>query len=468
MVSAAGAAPAAGLAATDRTALTARYLDEVRRYGASADELRGTLPESELLNAFFFGRYLSRPLFIGHAERDRLHADMENLRTALISLPDLLYGGDLAAFARAAGAAEVQVSAILRSRSATVTRQTRGDLYPTESGFRLMEFNMGSALGGMEIADMCRALLAHPVLARFAEAHHLSYVDTMREQVNDMFTECGLAPDSFPVVAVTDWPSSYANKLGRYMHLLARRWRELGLDAHACHVGELTARNGRVWLRGRPVDIVARMFLIEYLLESPDAAALMDPVLDAEARGEVKTFTPFDSELFGSKGALAMVSDVGNRHLFTAAEQASLEAILPWTRMVRPGPVALEDGRTVDLLDYAADHADDLVLKPTMRYGGQDVVVGWYTDPGTWREYLARAAGGPYVIQRRVRPVPELFPDENGDLIPWVTLWGPFTVVSGHGGIFARGVPVDSDTPVVNAFSGASVGCCLSAEPVSG
>ena len=459
------AAPAVD--AAGRAELTARYLEEVRRQGARASELRGTMPESGLLNGFYFGRYLSRPLFIGHAERDQLHAHLENLRTALISLPDLLFGGDLGAFARAAGAAPVQVSAILRSRSAPVTRQTRGDLYATEAGFRLMEFNMGSALGGMEIADMCRALLAHPVLAGFAKAHNLSYVDTMREQVNDMFVECGFAPDSFPVVAVTDWPSSYRNKLGPYMHLLAERWRELGLDAHACHAGELAARNGRVWLRDRPVDIVARMFLIEYLLESPEAAALMDPVLDAEARGEVRTFTPFDSELFGSKGALAMVSDAGNRHLFTAAEQASLDAILPWTRMVAPGPATLADGRTVDLLDYAAGHADDLVLKPTMRYGGQDVVAGWHASPAAWRQHLARASGGPYVIQRRIRPVPELFPDENGDLVPWVTLWGPFTVVNGHGGIFARGATVDSDTPVVNVFSGASVGCCLSTEPGS-
>ena len=53
---------------------------------------------------------------------------MENLRSALVSLPDRLYGGDLAAFARAVGMTEVQVSAILRSRGATVTRMTRADL----------------------------------------------------------------------------------------------------------------------------------------------------------------------------------------------------------------------------------------------------------------------------------------------------------------------------------------------------
>src|SRR5215469_9055479 len=99
-----------------------------------------------------------------------------------------------------------------------------------------MEMNLGSALGGMENADICRALLKHPVLAEFARTHRLGYVDTMREQVNDLLVESGFAPGSFPVVAVTDWPSSYEQRLGPYMHMLASRWRELGLDAHACHL----------------------------------------------------------------------------------------------------------------------------------------------------------------------------------------------------------------------------------------
>src|ERR1039458_2817933 len=102
------------MTAADRATLTARYLDNVRLRGARATDLRGSLTESDLLVSIYGGRYLSRPVFIGAAERDQLHADLENLRTALVSLPDRLYGGDLAAFARAAGAAEVQVSAVDR------------------------------------------------------------------------------------------------------------------------------------------------------------------------------------------------------------------------------------------------------------------------------------------------------------------------------------------------------------------
>jgi hypothetical protein len=451
----------------DRIALTERYLDEVKRSGASPDDLLGPLPRSRFLNAFYTTRrYLCRPVFIGHQERDRLQADVESLRDVLASLPDRLYGGDMAAFARDAGATEYQVSAVVRSRGNPATRQARADLYLTESGFRLLEFNIGSALGGMECADMCRALLEHPVLAAFAAGHRLGFADTMREQVHDTLVESGFAPGSSPVVAVTDWPSSYHTRLGSYMGMLAGRWRELGLDAHACHIGELEYRGGRVWLRGRRVDIVARMFMMQYLLE-PGADELLDPLLDAAGRGEVALFTPLDGHVFASKAALAMISDDRNRHLFSAAELDSIDRVVPWTRMLAPGPVTLPDGSTAELMDYAAAHPGELVIKPTMRYGGQGVVPGWQdgmTGP-RWRDELAAACGGPYVLQHRIRPVPEPFPSGPGEQTPCIVTWGVFTVARGHGGIFTRAVTVESGAQVINAFGGAGSGCCLVVQP---
>jgi hypothetical protein len=448
----------------NRAELTAAYLDEVRRRGASPDELTGGLPEPEvLLNLFYPGiQYLSRPLFAEHAEVDRLHADVETLRTMLVSLPDRLSGGDFAAFAREAGAEGYEISAIVANRSDPVSPQARADLYEGAAGFGVMEFNIGSALGGMENADLCRTMLKHPALAEFAAAHRLSYVDTMREQVANLRAATGFGPGSVPVVAVTDWPSSYASRLGPYMHELALRWREHGLDAHACHIGELEVRGGRVWLAGRAVDVISRMFLLESLLE-PGAAELMDPVLGAVARGEVAMFTPLDSELLGSKAGLAMISDERNRPEFSAAELASADRLVPWTRMVRPGPVTLEDGQQVDLLDYAASHPDDLVLKPALRYGGQDVLPGWHpqTSRQAWRDRLSKAMNGPFVLQRRIRPVPELFPGDDGAQIPWIVAWGLYTGVGGFGGIIGRAGTVASKLAVLNVSAGAHIGCCL-------
>ena len=454
----------------NRTSLGAAYLDEVKRRGSPASELvRGEKLKAELLRPLYQGRYLSRPLFLGTEERDQLETDLTNLRSALVSLPARLYGGDLTAFARATGMTDVQISAILRSRNPEATTLTRADLYVDEGGFRLLELNMGSAIGGIDNADMAEGLLEHPVLAEFAAEHRLDYVHTMREQVRTIKAESGFGPDSRPVMVMTDWPSSYQS-LESYIRVYTDRLSTLGLDACGGHVGQLEVRDGRVWLREKPVDIIYRLFMIEDLLEYPDAPALLDPILAAAARGEVKIFTPLDDAMFASKGALAMLSDEGNRNRLDPEQLASVDRILPWTRTVRSGPVTTEDGRRVDLLDYALRHQHELALKPTLLHGGHGVVLGWRPDtsPRAWEEQIRAALDGPYVIQRRIKPVPELFPAEHGEPEPWIISWGAFTMSCGYAGIFTRGTTVESNVELISVPGGAYSGSVMHVRPEAG
>ncbi|MDH6133743.1 hypothetical protein P3T37_003141 [Kitasatospora sp. MAA4] len=447
----------------DRSTLTELYLAQVRAHGAVASELIGRQSEIELLTRNYRTGFLSRPLFLGHQEREQLTADLAVFRGALLSLPDKLFDGDLGAFARAAGMAEVQVDAMLRSRGNSLTRMTRSDLCVDESGFRLLEANMSSALGGMDNAVMARALLEHPVLADFAEQHNLGVLDSMGELVRTMYAETGFAPDATPVVAMADWPSSYLNSFGPYLEEYCAHLQAMGVDAHPCHIGQFEYRDGRVWLGERAVDIILRIFINEDLLESPEAAAVMDPVLNAAAAGQVHLFAPLDAELFASKAALAMLSDERNRHLFSPEELAVLDRLLPWTRMLRPGSVTLEDGSRVDLLQYALTHQEELALKPTVSSGGSGIVLGWDAalTPQQWHEQLTAALDGPYVLQRRIRPVTELFPDENGELQPWLIVWGVFTMANGFAGVMARGTLLEDGVGVVNIANGALAGTAL-------
>jgi hypothetical protein len=454
----------------NRTTLTALYLDEVKRRGIPASELiSGDKLKAELLQPQYRDRYLSRPLFLGQEERDRLATDLMNLRSALISLPDRLYGGDLSAFARAVGMNDVQISAILRSRNPAATKLTRADLYVDEGGFRLLEFNMGSAIGGIDNADILEGLLEQPVLAEFAAEHRLGYIHTMHEQVKTIKAESGFAPDSRPMMVMTDWPSSYEN-LEPYVRTYTAQLSTLGLDACGGHIGQLDVHDGRVWLGERPVDIIYRLFMIEDLLEYPDAPALVDPILQAAARGEVKIFTPMDDALFASKGALAMLSDESNRHLLTPEQLVSVDRLLPWTRLARPGPVTLENGSQVDLLDYALSHQRELALKPTLLHGGYGVLLGWHSDttPQVWEEQVRAALEGSYVIQRRIQPVPELFPAQEGDPAPWIACWGAFTMACGYAGIYARGSSIESNVEVIGLPRGAYSGSCLHVMPATG
>jgi hypothetical protein len=442
----------------DRDSLTAAYLDEVDRLGPAALDMPAVARESfDLSMTSYVGRCLTRPVFVDAAGKAQLNTDLMSLYGALSALPDRLFEGDLGAFARAAGMTDAQVTAIQRGAAQAPTHMGRADLYLEGDMFRLMEMNMGSALGGLDNAMMNRAVLKHPAFAAFAEAQRLAYVDTMAEVAYTVLTESKVPSGHRPLMAATDWPASFANLEGRLRYTAIELDRH-GIDAVACHVGQLRCAGGRVWLEDRPVDVIYRLFMIEDLLD-PAGPELVDPVLRAAERGEVAIFAPMHAELFGSKSALAMLSDEHHRHLLTPAERASLDRLLPWTRMVRPGLVTV-DNETVELAEYAVAAQQDLVLKPTMLHGGTGVVPGWEVSAPAWKERLAAAMGGTFVLQRRIRAAAEPFPVPGGGQQEWLLTWGAFLGARGYAGMFIRGI-ADGAGGVVNTGTGATGTCCF-------
>jgi hypothetical protein len=440
-----------------RTGLTELYLEQIRRDQVGAKALPELARRNvDLSMTTYAGRCLNRPVFLGQDERAQLDRDLTNLHAALSAIPERLFGGDLGAFARAAGMTPAQETAILRGQAQPPTRMARADLYADGTGFRLMEMNLGSTLGGLDNALLNRAFLEHPSLAGFAATHHLSYVDTMAELARTILTECKVPSGQRPLMAAADWPASFPTLEAR-LRYSAEQLARFGIDAVACHVGQLRIAGGRVWLDDRQVDVVYRLFMIEDLLD-PAGPELVDPVLRAAERGEVAIFAPMHAELFGSKSALAMVSDERYRQLARPDELASLDRLLPWTRLTHPGPVTVH-GEQVDLVEYALDQREELVLKPTMLHGGAGVVPGWLVDADEWRRQLTAAMYRPFVVQRRIRPVPERFPGEQPST-DWVLTWGAFLAHGGYAGAFIRG-SADPGGGVVNMATGATGTCCF-------
>jgi hypothetical protein len=437
--------------------LTGLYLKEAAQRGIAPGDLPAAAGrELDLVATSFRGRCLTRPVFLEQAELGQLTADLENLYGALTALPGRLFGGDLGAFASAVGLTGEQVGAVLMARTAPPTRMVRADLYREAAGFRLMELNIGSTVGGGDNAMVNRAMLTNDDLADFVREHSLAYTDTLAEIANTIMAESGISAHDGSLVAAVDWPPA-ADRFNAVLQTSANELATLGIDFVPCHLRNLSLHDHRVWLGDRPVDVIYRLFMIEDLLH-PDGPALINPVLQAAERGEVKIFTPMHSQLYSSKGALALLSDEANRPLCTEAELASLDRLLPWTRMLRAGPVTV-DGDRVDLLDYALGQRENLILKPTSMHGGLGIVAGWQTDQAEWDRQLRELMGQPYVLQRRVRPEPEPFPGAGG-LEPWVLTWGAYLCTRGYGGMWVRGT-ADRDTGGVNMATGAYATCCF-------
>lgn len=436
--------------------LTEEFLKTVAEAGTDAAEVFQAV-HSSVVASSYLGRALGRPVFLNRPQYRRLIEDTDNLYSAITGMPGRLHGGDLAAFGRSIGMTELQIAAILRNRTGQATRLARADLCLGPNGFQLVEMNIGSTLGGLDNALLNEGMLSAPHVGAFVAKHGLTYVDTLEAVVETLLAECEIPAGTRPVMAAADWPESFET-LAPQLHRSAAMLVPLGLDAQACHVGQLRVADGRVWLGDKAVDVIYRLWTMEDQ-HTELGRQLIEPLNAAADRGEVKVFTPMDGRLFGNKGILALVSDEENRHLLTPAERASVDRALPWTRMLRSGPVTAEDGRTVDLAEYAISEREQLILKPTALYGGKGVVPGWLTEPGEWRERIEAALDTAYLVQRRITVVPELFPTENG-FEPWTLVWGVFLMREAAGGIWVRGTrgPISG---VAGMTAGGTGTCCF-------
>lgn len=455
--------------APERSGLARAFREQLVREAVGIGELTRQAREDRLLRICLPADVLPTPVFLSAAERAGLVGDIGTVYRLLTELPERLYGGDVGAMADAVGLTAGQARLVGRAAAGPLLRLARADLHHGADGFKLLELNISSTLGGAEIALLNRAMLRHPTLARFVAERGLRYVDTVRHIAATVREQCG-RPRDRPVVALAAWPGNHAT-YEVWMHVYADLLDEAGIDGVPCHVGEFVEHGGRLEVRGRPVDAVLRLFLIDEVRTRQDEAVL-GPLLRAVESGAVALVTRLDAELYGNKGALALLLDDRHRTAFDAEERACLERFLPWTRLVRR-QVRLPDGSVGDLAGYARAEQRNLILKPVLSHSGIGMVAGWTVPPEQWLDHVRQAIDGPYVLQRRVTPLPEVFPGPDGGDQEFYLNWGVFvtdpsaTGSDGYGGCYLRATG-DPEAGVVRYTGATRIGCVFHEDTAAG
>ena len=202
-----------------------------------------------------------------------------------------------------------------------------------------------------------------------------------------------------------------------------------------------------------------RLFVMENMLAEDDPK-LIEPVLRAAERGNVALFTPMDAELYSSKGALALLSDEANRHLFSPDELAVLDRFIrDPDGPARPGHRRRPVGAAGGLRDARARGTDPQADAAARRGRRHPRLAG---RAAQWQRLLEDAYDQPFVLQQRIHPYTEPFPKEDGSgFEDWVVLWGTFLGArGGYAGSFMRGTP-KADAGVLNIATGAIGGCCF-------
>jgi hypothetical protein len=438
---------------------TEEYLDQCRRDGGLRDAA-SSLPLPDPLRDSLVDRVFGRPLFVDEDEVRRFADDVGTVFDLIVSLPERLFGGDMIEFCEALRLPPALVPACLRGYGrGRPPRYGRADMYHDGVGFRLLEFNIDSEIGGVDKAgELPRLFADSPAFRRFASGRDLRFSQpaerfaaALRAAAEPL---CG-ARDPVVVLAQFSTPGRDDDGTQASRRSLAAVMRRLGMDFRVDAVGEIVEKDGRLHHQGVPVDVVVRGFSAYDVVSRPDGRRSTEPLFRVAEQSGVVLWTELSSQLFANKACFAMLSDPRHCTNFSADELAAIDRVVPWTRALDPG---------FDLADapWLLDR-DDLVLKPSYFYGGIGVVAGWEHDERTWLAALRSAATRGAVVQRRVVPRAEPVVAPGGGLADWHAAWGLFLAPDGCSGLYARllpanvsaviGVHADRRTQVAGVFT---------------
>jgi hypothetical protein len=395
----------------------------------------------------FGNRLMARPFFIEEAETRRAADDLAALFRVILSLPQRLFGDDLAAYCRTLGFDERQARLMRRIGDRPPELFGRSDIYHDGTGFKLLEFNVGSQLGGIDQAQVLPALLEVEPFREFAEEHGLGYVHTGERIAESLraAAEPVTGGRREPVVALVEADGALESLMP-----LMRSFEEMlrgrgGLDLRLAEVSQLTYRGGKLYLDGTPIDAVLRYFAVNQIYRDPRGEEAVAPIYRAHEEGGTVLLTTMESLLYANKGCLALLSDPRYRDAFSAAETELFDRVLPWTRLL-----------TADLVDYCRANRANLILKPCNDHGGRGITVGWDVPDAAWADALSSALQGKYVVQERVRQrlEPVVDPD-TGRLEDWIACWSTFLTTDGYAGSHIRALPADQ-TGIINRGANAA------------
>ena len=445
-------------------AITRLYVEDCREARSplrfAAHEL--ALPETY---AQSYGKLLlDRPLFVPEQEIAGFAEDLARVFSIMVSLPDRLFGGDLRAYCAALGIQDCLAELMCHGPQEPPPLHARADAYHDGDSFKLLELNVGSELGGTDAAQMNRAFLRVPAFAAFAERHELGYVDTTARVAKALRRVAETVTTDEPVIALVESTGG----LAAHEHVFAavrEAMLDHGVDLMLGEIHELGERNGKITLRGAPVDVILRYFVASELVGDPDGKHMVDLLTRAHADGRTVLFTPLSGAAFASKGTLALLHDPHVRKAFTAAERVVVDRVVPWTRLL--GAHRQEAGDHAELLDRCRADRENLVLKPGIGYSGVGTVVGHEATDEQWQQALRDSGSADHVVQRRVRAVGEpVVNSDTGAVEDWVANWGVFVDLDGYAGGFVRALKA-VDGAVVSYSNSGTRGACVFTAPAS-
>ena len=214
-----------------------------------------------------------------------------------------------------------------------------------------------------------------------------------------------------PVIGIID----YEGLPTRHEFELCRKFfTDKGCQCLIADPRRLEYKDGKLMFEGQVINLVYKRLLVnEYLEKESECQA----VWEAYKNHAACFVNNFRCKFFHKKAIFALLTDPKYQKYFTAHQIYSIFTHIPWTRLLRDVKTAGPKGEEIELMAWARQHKDNLILKPNDDYGGHGIYVGWELSQSDWENALQETLPASYLLQTKVNVAHENYPSWDGEKV---------------------------------------------------
>jgi len=402
----------------------------------------------------------SWPVIIDKAAARELNEVCVKLPALIKRIPELYFKYDIKEIANYYFEGnEVLTHYALACHEKKIETGCRLDLTLSDKGFKVLEVNIGSSIGGWQVQSFEKAIRSfHPLLSnpnssrRFhsenSQSHYINFlIDKTLEQVKSIDKEVNIFIFLGPA---NNDKKVKAESLEFFDDLLQEGLRKRGLTgkAYSDKLTDLKLKQGKLYLGDTHIHSVMIFKMEEENVIPVDIfrAFLMDAIYFPDHLGMT---------LYADKRNLGLLVELAENNKFSKEENELILKNIPWSTELKEKDI-IYHGRRFDLINFLKENKDKMVIKSANGYQGKDVFIGKFSTPEEWDNAIkVGLRETDFIVQEFCDSLDFLAPNKQNDWTPHKLIWGAFGFGNNYGGVWVRMSEVANDVGVINSATGA-------------
>ncbi|TRX32545.1 hypothetical protein FNW52_16795 [Flavobacterium sp. ZT3R18] len=359
-------------------------------------------------------------------------------------LADFYFGGDetLTEFAMICHKKDIEIGCRL-------------DLTFTEDGFKVLEANIGSSIGGWQIQSF-ESLIRnnHPELINKDKVCNYKgrntlqiYMKFLIEQINKQVGENSIINIFMEMSGIED-EFEKQQSLIFFDDLFKQELANYGVKggAYTGDINSLVLVDGNLCLGDKIIQGLIILTMDMNVTPAIFRAFMMDKIYLPDHLG---------LKMLGDKRNLSILLELAQAEKFSPEENVLILKNIPWTSFIENKKVFFKD-KEYSLPYLLKTYKDKFVIKVAIGSQGKDVFIGKFSSGKEWEEAIEIALkNNAFIAQEFSDSLDFLAPNGQNEWTSHKLIWGAFGFGDCYGGVWVRMSEERTDVGVINSATGA-------------